>query len=80
MIYQNINTTILSPWTLYRWEECHTKASLNKLRAKMEEISGNMNPEDEWDYGYKAGVEDLMQFLDQDLKEPKAESEKNEEL
>lgn len=48
---------------------------LNKLRAKMEEISSNMNPEDEWDYGYKAGVEDLIQFLNQDLKEPKAESE-----
>ena len=48
---------------------------LNKLRAKMEEISSNMNPEDEWDYGYKAGVEDLIQFLNQDLIEPKAESE-----
>ena len=41
----------------------------------MEEISSNMNPEDEWDYGYKAGVEDLIQFLNQDLIEPKAESE-----
>ena len=50
---------------------------LNKLRAKMEEISSNMNPEDEWDYGYKAGVEDLIQFLNQDLKEPKAESEED---
>lgn len=48
---------------------------LDKLRAKMEEISSNMNPEDEWDYGYKAGVEDLIQFLDHDLKEPKAECE-----
>lgn len=40
-------------------------AILTELHIEMEEVGDDLCPVEDWDYGYKSGVEDMIQLLDE---------------
>ena len=54
-------------------------AMLTDLHLKMEELGDDLNPTEDWDYGYKSGVEDMIQLLDERIDKLKGESDAQEQ-
>ena len=54
-------------------------AVLTELHLKMEEIGDDLYPTEDWDYGYKSGVEDMIQLLDERIDRLKGESDAQEQ-
>ena len=68
---------------MYEGEEAYTKADLvamlTELHIRMEEIGDDLDPTEDWDYGYKSGVEDMIQLLDERIDKLKGESDAQEQ-
>lgn len=54
-------------------------AMLTDLHLKMEELGDDLDPTEDWDYGYKSGVEDMIQLLDERIDKLKGESDAQEQ-
>ena len=54
-------------------------AMLTDLHLKMEELGDDLYPTEDWDYGYKSGVEDMIQLLDERIDKLKGESDAQEQ-
>ena len=54
-------------------------AMLTELHIRMEEIGDDLDPTEDWDYGYKSGVEDMIQLLDERIDKLKGESDAQEQ-
>ena len=54
-------------------------AILTELHLKMEELGDDLDPTEDWDYGYKSGVEDMIQLLDERIDKLKGESDAQEQ-
>lgn len=54
-------------------------AILTELHLKMEELGDDLYPTEDWDYGYKSGVEDMIQLLDERIDKLKGESDAQEQ-
>lgn len=52
---------------------------LTELHLKMEELGDDLDPTEDWDYGYKSGVEDMIQLLDERIDKLKGESDAQEQ-
>ena len=68
---------------MYEGEDIYTKADmvaiLTELHLKMEELGDDLDPTEDWDYGYKSGVEDMIQLLDERIDKLKGESDAQEQ-